>query len=124
MMQDPVLFADAQQAWRDLHLANHGQLDWLRYPDAPFAESRRDADSWRCTRATPPRRATPHHRARFTMKGKSAVMAVVLLLASSPVARANVSVSGSADATSSGPRCVAFPQPQCLPPAAGLGSGA
>ena len=49
------------------------------------------------------------------MKGKSAVMAVVLLLASSPVARANnVSVSGSADATSSGDRCAAFPQPQCL----------
>jgi hypothetical protein len=61
------------------------------------------------------------------MKGKSVVMAVVaviLSLASSPVARASVSASGSADAASSGPRCVAWPQPQCPPPAAGLGSGA
>jgi hypothetical protein len=58
------------------------------------------------------------------MNGKSAVMAVVLLLASSPVARANVSVSGPADPASSADRCAAFPHPQCPPPAAGLGSGA
>jgi hypothetical protein len=61
------------------------------------------------------------------MRGKSVVMAVVaviLSLASSPVARASGSASGPADATSSGPRCVAWPQPQCLPPAVSLGSGA
>jgi hypothetical protein len=57
------------------------------------------------------------------MKGKSAVMAVVLLLASSPVARANVPVRGSADETASEPRCAAIPQP-CRPPAGGLGSAA
>jgi hypothetical protein len=66
------------------------------------------------------------------MKKTQMVFAIVLLTAAAPVASASgpgkppefpPSNGGLADASSSGPRCVALPQPQCLPPAASLGSG-